>query len=104
VQLRSLSFSHATTTGRLRIYGGTLGNDALLYDSDLFSRTQRDQRVNVTAPCGRCTIVLETNSTSSSVLVDYAMDLSFFALQTDVGDALCAAYSECDAMHFFVLN
>jgi hypothetical protein len=94
VQLRSLSLSQASTTGRLRIYGGILGNDALLYDSDLYSRTQREQRVNVTAPCGRCTIVLETNSTNSSVLVDYAMDLSFFAMQTDIGDALCAAYSE----------
>ena len=82
-----------TTTpniARLRIYGGIYGNDALLVDS-LVQPINLDPYMYL-APCGRATIILEMN-TSLTTVVEHGLKFTYRVRETDKGDD-CAAYSK----------
>lgn len=84
-----------TNNGRLRIYGGLSGDDNLLFDSNIAKVTYP---VNVTMPCGRGLVFLESNSTNkSTTVVDYGFQIGYSLVNYDQG-AICQAYCK-----FFIL-
>ena len=77
--------------GRLIIYGGKYGYDAVLYDSILSSLPITGKIF--TAPCGVANIVLHSNNSDGNV--DYSLDFGYQISESDslVGIA-CSQYSE----------
>lgn len=86
-----------TVNGRLRIFGGVFGNDAVIYDSNkapvLTTGTLQGVTI-VVAPCGKALIVLESFATNDSTgSVDYSMNLNYKVMDGDTG-AVCDAYGK----------
>lgn len=76
--------------GRLRVYGGIYGNDALIYDSGW---TGSANGLSLSGPCGKAMIIVETNGTKGAVnpMVNYQLDMSY---QLDSNGDSCNAYSK----------
>jgi cubilin len=103
--------------GHLRVYGGLDSQDALLFDSYFPERYLRWpsryvgreengvwlQSVNVTAPCGQATVVVETNSTAGNGTrddtVDYSLHFVYYAIAADSGQE-CSAYCKIEMQLF----
>lgn len=77
----------ANTVGHLRIYGGITGTDRLVVD--LFQT--RNKKLKILLPCGKGLVIIDSNSTNSSLPVDYGFRISY-ALNKDFGKA-CKKYS-----------
>jgi hypothetical protein len=99
--------------GHLIIYGGLSSDDAIMFDSNYPEKYLRapsryvstvargvwTQSVNLTAPCGQATIILQPNITkdfedtepSMAVMVDYSLHIVYYALTQDSGQE-CSAY------------
>jgi hypothetical protein len=100
------------SSGRLRIFGGLTSEDNVLFDSNaplVHLSSSSDyayevvkgvgvQRVNVTAPCGLATVLLEVNNSDAYLLtnasqaqVDYSLQMSYHSIAGDDG-YLCRQY------------
>jgi hypothetical protein len=65
----------ATFPGRLMVYGGIYGTDALLYDSGWTGSVTSS--LSLQAPCGLATIIVETNASAPGVAVNYMLDFTY---------------------------
>jgi hypothetical protein len=89
----TLTWTNFTRNGRLRIFAGVFGNDSLAFDSNRDS-DRNTVPVNITIPCGRSFILVETNATNSSTsIIDYSWSFSYEAVQGDTG-GLCELYGK----------
>jgi hypothetical protein len=78
--------------GRLRVYGGIYGSDALVYDSGW---TGSASGLSLKGPCGKATIIVEVNKTASALTaVNYELDMSYQLDPNDNGGG-CSDYSKC---------
>eukprot|EP01038_Epipyxis_sp_PR26KG_P011323 gene11323-15187_t len=90
-----LAHFDSSTNGRLRIFGGLLENDAVLFDS---SRSHSNyQNASLIAPCGKSIILLELNNSISaksiaSSLPKYEMTLFYTIITSDKGK-ICLDYA-----------
>lgn len=76
------------THGHLRIYGGLTGTDHLV--ANIFET--RMKRSKILLPCGKGLIIIDSNSTNTSLPVDYGFRISY-ALNKDYGKD-CKKYSK----------
>jgi hypothetical protein len=98
VDITILQFLGASR-GHLIIYGGVTGTDSVIYDSLAQSNSGKSLTGTVTAPCGKATILLQSNTSyyaTSHGAVDYGFDLTYRINAADLnsGGTACQAYSE----------
>lgn len=73
-------------SGRLRIYGGIYGNDALIFDSHNELYNEDDfSNIILNAPCGKATIIIDQNY-SMYTTVNYGFNLSYSINKEDFLD------------------
>jgi hypothetical protein len=82
------TFQNPSTQGaRLRIYGGIDGNNIIVFDSNLVVGDAW-RGIVYTAPCGKSTVILESNDS----LVNYGLDLGYQLNPLDIQGNACIRY------------
>eukprot|EP00605_Chrysophyceae_sp_TOSAG23-4_P001677 GSChrysophyteH1.ASY1.ANO1.1843.1 assembled CDS len=85
------TFTNPLGTGRLQIFGGKFGNDAVIYDSGQPANFNPQTFQGIKAPCGRALVLLSVNQTVAGDNVGHSLDLNYFPTPGDkTGD--CEAY------------
>ena len=99
ITINSLELQYPT---RIQVYGGLLGYDAKLFDSQFFNASNANTFPNITAPCGKALVLIFQNTSflPSNFSSQIHLSLSYFADLKDQG-AICAAYSESSIEFFF---
>ena len=89
VNINIIKFT-STQKADLIIYGGIYTNDAILfvsYKTDVYN-------FRFTAPCGKATIILQQNSTSANLNVDYGLQFEYVLVPNDQLGSTCAKYKQ----------
>jgi hypothetical protein len=85
---------HASSSRKLRIYGGVFGNETIIYDSSILPESNGAR--TVTAPCGKVLILFDENESGNGKgeFESCGFDIQYFVDYADTAGVACQRYSK----------